>query len=144
MSVAEPMPTMAPKAVEMFIKGKVTASPDNAKASTPCPMNMLSTMLYSDAASIAIIEGRAYFLSSSPTGRVPNSLGIFLSVILSYIKIKAKVRKASEIISSLLDYFSQRAQVSSEISRDNKKRVKYHQACLNIFLLPLLNESFSY
>ena len=85
MRVDEPIPTIAPKAVEMFIKGKVTAKPDRAKASTPWPMNILSTMLYNDEASIAIMEGRAYFLSSSPTGRVPNSLGIFFSVILNLI-----------------------------------------------------------
>ena len=73
MQVEEPMPTAAPKAAERFMKGKVMASPLMASAPTPCPMNMLSVMLYNDDATIAMMAGRAYCVSSCPTGFVPNS-----------------------------------------------------------------------
>jgi hypothetical protein len=91
MSVDEPMPTIAPKAVEMFIRGNVAAKPDSAKAFTPCPMKMLSTMLYNEEASIAMMEGMAYCFNNSPTGRVPSSLGIFFSVILLSIIYSSKL-----------------------------------------------------
>ncbi|MBR2252976.1 MAG: hypothetical protein IJ895_00935 [Prevotella sp.] len=68
-----PTPIAAPKAAERFIKGKVTARPDMASGPTPCPMKMLSTILYSDDATIATMAGMAYCNSRLPTGRVPNS-----------------------------------------------------------------------
>ena len=45
--VAAPTPTRVPNAVEMFIRGNVTASPDMDRDPTSgiWPMKMLSTML---------------------------------------------------------------------------------------------------
>ena len=76
--VDPPIPTSVPNAVERFIRGNVTASPEIAIAPTPCPMNMLSIMLYSDDAVIAMMAGRAYSLSSLPIGSVPSSTGTAL------------------------------------------------------------------
>ena len=67
------MPTAAPKAADRFIRGNVIASPEIARAPTPCPMKMLSIMLYSEEAVIAMMAGRAYCASSLPTGFVPSS-----------------------------------------------------------------------
>ena len=67
------MPMAAPKALVKFIKGNVMASPEMAIAPTPWPMKILSTILYNDAAVIAIMAGMAYCISSLPTGLVPNS-----------------------------------------------------------------------
>ena len=71
--VAPPTPTSVPNAVERFIRGKVTASPEMARAPTPCPMKMLSTILYNDEAVIAMIAGRAYDLRSFPILSVPRT-----------------------------------------------------------------------
>ena len=57
--VAPPTPTSVPNAVERFIRGKVTASPEIASGPTPCPTKTLSTMLYSEDAVIAMMAGRA-------------------------------------------------------------------------------------
>ena len=51
-----------------------------AMGPTPCPMKMLSTILYSDVASIAIIAGVAYCLSNFPIFSVPNSTGTILKM----------------------------------------------------------------
>ena len=73
--VAAPTPTRVPNAVEMFIRGNVTARPDIDREPTPgiWPIKMLSTILYSDDATIATMAGMAYCNSRLPTGRVPNS-----------------------------------------------------------------------
>ena len=74
--VAAPAPTRVPKAVDRFISGNVTARPEIAMGPTPWPMYMLSIMLYSDDAVIAIIAGSAYFFRSFPISSVPRSVGI--------------------------------------------------------------------
>ena len=60
MRAAEPTPISVPIAVTSAVSGKVSASPEMASAPTPCPIKMLSTMLYSDEAVIAIMAGTAY------------------------------------------------------------------------------------
>ena len=41
------------------MKGKVAVSPPNASLPTKCPMNALSTILYSELAIIAMMAGKA-------------------------------------------------------------------------------------
>lgn len=78
------MPTAAPNAAERFISGKVMASPDMASGPTPWPIKMLSIMLYSEAAVIAMMAGRAYCISSLPTGFVPSSsVACLLSIMFT-------------------------------------------------------------
>ena len=98
MNVEAPTPTAAPKAADKFIRGKVIAKPDIAIGPTPCPMKMLSTMLYSDEAVMAMMAGMAYCISSSPIGRVPSRrAACLLSLIrvFSLRKISCKVTKNS-------------------------------------------------
>ena len=68
----------------MFIRGKVTESPDRARAPTSgiWPMKMLSTILYSEEAVIAMMAGMAYCSSSAPIFFVPSSVGDSLCLIL--------------------------------------------------------------
>ena len=73
MHVDAPTPTAAPNAAERFIKGNVKASPEMAIAPTPCPIKMLSTMLYSEDAVMATMAGSEYCSNSRPTGFVPSS-----------------------------------------------------------------------
>ena len=56
---------------------KVNAKPEIAKAPTPCPMKMLSAILYKEEAVIAIIAGIAYWVSKRPIGSVPKVSGEF-------------------------------------------------------------------
>ena len=49
------------------------AKPEIAIAPTPCPMKILSTILYKEAAVMAMMAGMAYCISSCPTGFVPSS-----------------------------------------------------------------------
>ena len=84
MHVEAPTPTAAPKAAARFMKGKVRANPEMAMAPTPCPMNMLSTILYSDDAVMAMMAGKAYCISRGPTGFVPNSKVALLFSIQSF------------------------------------------------------------
>ena len=72
-----PTPIMAPNAAERFMRGNVIANPLMAYEPTPCPINILSIMLYNDDAVIAIIAGTAYFKSSLRIGSEPNSAGVF-------------------------------------------------------------------
>ena len=74
MRVEAPTPTIAPKAAPKFMKGKVMASPEMANGPTPCPMKMLSTMLYKELAVMAIMAGMAYCISNLPMGCVPSSV----------------------------------------------------------------------
>ena len=83
-TVEAPTPTMAPMAAPKFMNGKVIANPEIAKGPTPCPMKMLSTMLYSDDAVIAMMAGVAYFFSSLPTSSVPNNNAPFGSLMMSF------------------------------------------------------------
>ena len=90
MHVEAPTPTAAPKAAARFIKGNVNANPEMAMAPTPCPMKMLSTMLYSEEAVMAMMAGKAYCMSRGPTGFVPSSNVALLFSIQSF-KIACKV-----------------------------------------------------
>ena len=55
----EPAPTREPKACMTFIMGIVMARPAIAMASTPCPRNILSAMLYIEAITWLMTAGRA-------------------------------------------------------------------------------------
>ena len=70
-----------PNAALRFIRGNVMASPAIARGPHPCPMKMLSTMLYSDDAAIAIMAGKAYFLSRLEIFSVPNSVGMTTPIL---------------------------------------------------------------
>ena len=59
MTVLAPTPTIAPKAAARFMKGLATAMPLMPMSPTPCPTKMLSTMLYTDEATMATMAGRA-------------------------------------------------------------------------------------
>lgn len=72
---AEPAPTIAPKAAVRFIIGIVRARPAIAIGPTPCPMKILSTMLYNDVDTCAMIDGRAYRNNSVDSLSVPNDSG---------------------------------------------------------------------
>ena len=76
-----PTPTIAPIAAPKFMKGKVMANPEIAKGPTPCPMKMLSIILYNEEAVIAMMAGVAYFFNNFPTLSVPNSKAPFGSLI---------------------------------------------------------------
>jgi hypothetical protein len=81
-NVEAPTPTIAPNAAPKFIKGKVMAKPDIAKGPTPCPMKILSTILYKDEAVIAIMAGMAYCINRLPIGFVPSSVALFFDDIV--------------------------------------------------------------
>ena len=82
MTVDAPTPTIAPMAAPKFMNGKVMAQPDIAKGPTPCPMKMLSIILYNDDAVIAMIAGVAYFFNNLPTSSVPNNNAPFGSLMI--------------------------------------------------------------
>ena len=75
-NVEAPTPTNEPKAAARFISGKVIAKPAIARGPTPCPIKILSTMLYSDDAVMAIIAGIAYCISNFPIFSVPKTKGV--------------------------------------------------------------------
>ena len=85
--VAAPTPTRVPRAAEIFIKGKVTASPEIARGPEPgiWPMKMLSTILYKEDAVMAMMPGTAYCLRRAFMLFVPNSVGMLpaISYLLS-------------------------------------------------------------
>ena len=62
------------------------ASPLIANAPQPCPIKTLSVILYSDAAVMAAIAGKAYCISSLPTGLVPSSRVACLLLSINNIK----------------------------------------------------------
>ena len=83
--VAAPTPTSVPNAVEMFIRGKVTARPAMLSDPTSAiwPMYTLSTILYSEDAVMAMMPGTAYWRISALMGLVPSSVGTAPVLILS-------------------------------------------------------------
>jgi hypothetical protein len=58
--VAPPVAMRVQNAITKFISGKVMAKPEIAIGPTPCPMNILSIILYKDVATLAIIAGTEY------------------------------------------------------------------------------------
>ena len=79
-----PTPTNAPNAAPKFINGKVSARPAIANLPTPCPMKMLSIILYNEEAVIAMMAGVAYFFNNFPTLSVPKSKAPFGSLISQF------------------------------------------------------------
>ena len=80
MTVLAPTPIMAPKAAPRFMNGLATAMPLIPMSPTPCPTNMLSTILYTDDATMAMMAGMAYPARSFPMGCSPNSVGTYCLV----------------------------------------------------------------
>jgi hypothetical protein len=74
------------------MKGKVMANPEIAKGPTPCPMKMLSIILYNEEAVIAMMAGVAYFFNNFPTLSVPKSKAPFGSLI-NPIFLRCKIAK---------------------------------------------------
>jgi hypothetical protein len=70
-----------------FIKGNVIASPEIANGPTPCPINMLSIILYREVATLAIIAGTEYCINNFPIDSVPNVIGVFDDVSAIFLKI---------------------------------------------------------
>ena len=79
-----PTPTSVPSAVERFISGKVTASPEIAYAPTSLiwPMNMLSTILYKEDAVMAMMPGTAYSFNRVLIFFVPSSAVAVIPAII--------------------------------------------------------------
>ena len=73
--VAPPAAISVQNAITRFISGKVMASPAIAMGPTPRPMKILSTMLYTDTATLAMIAGMEYSISNLPIGSVPRLVG---------------------------------------------------------------------
>ena len=69
---APPTPTSITRAKVRFMTGKVIARPEIARGPTPCPMKMLSMMLYREKTTIAAMAGMEYRRSSFPMGSVLN------------------------------------------------------------------------
>ena len=53
-----------------------------ASAPTPCPMYMLSIMLYSEAAVMAIMAGMEYCINNLRIGSVPSSVAVPFCVVI--------------------------------------------------------------
>jgi hypothetical protein len=64
------------------MKGKVIANPEIANGPTPCPIKILSIILYKDDAVIAMMAGVAYLFNNLPTLSVPSSNAPFGSLIV--------------------------------------------------------------
>ena len=73
--VAPPAAISVQKAITRFISGSVMASPAIAMGPTPLPMNILSTMLYTLTATLAMMAGMEYCTRSLPIGSVPSVVG---------------------------------------------------------------------
>lgn len=73
--VAPPTAIRVQNAITRFISGKVMASPAIAIAPTPRPIKMLSTILYNEVATLAMIAGTEYCTNNLPMGFVPNVIG---------------------------------------------------------------------
>ena len=86
MSVAAPTPTSDPNAAARFISGKVSASPEMAIGPTPSPMKMLSTMLYSEEAVMAIMAGTEYWTSNLRIRSVPSSVAAPLMAVIKAMR----------------------------------------------------------
>lgn len=78
--VDPPAETKTPKAVTKFMKGNVMASPEMAIAPTPCPMKILSMMLYREVSVMPIMAGMEYWISNFPKGALPNMDGLFVGI----------------------------------------------------------------
>ena len=91
-----PMPTIAPKAEQIFIIGIVTAIPAIAAPPTPWPTKTLSIIWYIDDEAIAIIAGTAYRNSSEPRLSVPND-----SVLLLLLIFGCKYTKSYPIVATM-------------------------------------------
>ena len=77
-SADPPTPTIEPKAAVMLMIGIHIPSPDMANGPTPCPMKILSVILYSAEVTVATIAGMAYRTSSFDNRSVPNETGVTL------------------------------------------------------------------
>jgi len=87
---------MAPKAAVMFISGNVSANPEMARGPTPCPIKILSMMLYVEAAAVAMIAGTEYMINKCQRLSLARSLLVLFIVafqkIISRIKMSAKIQ----------------------------------------------------
>ncbi len=79
-SVDAPTPTNEPKAAARLINGKVTANPAIANGPTPCPIKILSIILYNEAAVIATIAGTAYFINNFRISSEPKVRGVCFNI----------------------------------------------------------------
>ena len=68
---AAPAPINMPNAINKIMKGNVSANPEMASGPTPCPMKILSTILYNDITTVPIMEGMEYCQISLPRFSVP-------------------------------------------------------------------------
>jgi hypothetical protein len=64
------------------MSGNVIARPAIAYGPTPCPIKMLSHILYKEDAVIAMMAGMAYCLSNLEIFSVPSSVGITAGIKL--------------------------------------------------------------
>ena len=65
-------------------------------------MNMLSTILYSDVATLAIMAGTEYCISNRPIGRVPSVMGVLsVSAINRMLFYNAKLTIVVTIIGTV-------------------------------------------
>jgi hypothetical protein len=78
------------------MKGKVIANPDIANGPTPCPMKMLSIILYNEEAVIAMMAGVAYLFNNFPTLSVPSNNAPFGSLMMLFFE-GAKLQKKLQI-----------------------------------------------
>ena len=74
---AQPSPSSNAKAIDMVTSGNATLVAAFPKKPTPCPMNIWSTMLYSEFTTSDITQGIANFIISFPMFSV--SKGFFSS-----------------------------------------------------------------
>ena len=79
--VAPPTPTRVQNAISRFISGKVMASPEMASAPTPCPIKILSMILYNEVSVIPMMAGMEYCKSNLPIGAFPKTCGLFSSIL---------------------------------------------------------------
>jgi hypothetical protein len=94
---------MVPKAKERFIKGNVKAKPEMANGPTPCPIKILSIILYKEAAVVPMIAGIEYFRSNDNIDSV--SKRFILLLICTQLFLQAKVAKIPKKQFKVKDYF---------------------------------------
>ena len=85
---AAPAPTSMLKADRKFINGKVSANPEMAIGPTPCPMNIRSIMLYSEAIMAPTIAGKEYIHNNLRTFMVPNLFSTVVVILNFYSSLK--------------------------------------------------------
>ena len=93
----EPTPMSEPKAWMMFMMGMVMARPAMARAPTPCPMKMRSTILYIEAIIWLMTEGNAYIHSKSPILFVSNSLVLSITSTIFSLQGRKNTKKKGKI-----------------------------------------------